>query len=99
MASSKLDNFLSKSHQLWNDWYSAHYDVGTNAIQVWVGLRVQLDDRFHSRRSSTSRERHRSRRAAARAADNPSPRREQDTNEEVIESVIPSSLEDETNKN
>lgn len=81
VASSELDSFIRKFHQLWSAGYSAHLDVGTTAGQAWVGLRVQLGAENSNqgtffphpkpkKRFGPSRIRRRNRRAAARAAMN-----------------------------
>ena len=83
MFVSELDTFVKKFHQLWNDGYTAHLDLDTQAGNAWVGLRVQLGQvpgpphhwqvhpypqEVHRNRESPSRQRRRARRAAAKTA-------------------------------
>ena len=42
MFITELDSFVRKFHQLWNDGYTAHLDLDTQAGNAWVGLRVNL---------------------------------------------------------
>ena len=42
MFVTELDTFVKKFHQLWNDGFTAHLDLDTQAGNAWVGLRVQL---------------------------------------------------------
>ena len=103
MLVSELDTFVKKFHQLWNDGFTAHLDLDTQAGNAWVGLRVQLGqvpgpphhwqvhpypEEVHRNRESPSRQRRRARRAAAKAAN---------TNEsdaaEPVEAVEASSTE------
>ena len=96
MAYSEIENFLKKFHQLWSNGLTAHLDLDTHAGQAWVGLRVKLGSPSNVNYShTTSRQRRRERRAAARVADNAeevlSTRNEADLNGKVTteESVNP----------
>ena len=71
MASSEIEDFLKKFHQLWSNGLTAHLDLDTHAGQAWVGLRVKLGSPSNVNYShTTSRQRRRERRAAATVADN-----------------------------
>ena len=72
-----MDSFVRKFHQLWNDGYTAHLDLDTQAGNAWVGLRVNLGHvpgpihghvtpTPHHRHVPPSRLRRRARREAAR---------------------------------
>ena len=69
---------------------TAHLDLDTHAGQAWVGLRVKLDtpSNVNNYSHTTSRQRRRERRAAARVAANGeealSTRIEADSNGELI---------------
>ena len=80
MASQEIHSFVEKFHQLWNAGFSAHLDVDTHAGEAWVGLRVNLGHArgghqpeqghlasFYPKQESSSRQRRRARRAAARS--------------------------------
>ena len=42
MFITELDSFVRKFHQLWNDGFTAHLDLDTQAGNAWVGLRINL---------------------------------------------------------
>ena len=42
MSITELDTFVRKFHQLWNDGFTAHLDMDTQAGNAWVGLRLNL---------------------------------------------------------
>ena len=77
MFARELDSFLQKFYQLKKAGLSAHLDLDTHAREAWVVLRVRLrhepgplhQDHNKSNRDSTSRQRCRVRRAAARHAE------------------------------
>ena len=75
MAVTELDTFINKFHQLWKAGLTAHLDLDTHAGNAWVGLRVQLGHQVPGpshhpvhppHQVSSSRERRRARRLAAR---------------------------------
>ena len=82
MDCSELGSFLQKFRSLWKSGLDAHLDVHTSAGQAWVGLRVRLGHApgpLHGiqpfstahqarNRNGPARQRRRSQRAAARAA-------------------------------
>ena len=83
MFVTELDTFVKKFHQLWNDGFTAHLDLDTQAGNAWVGLRVQLGqvpgpphhwqvhhypEEVHRKCESPSHQRCLARRAAAKAA-------------------------------
>ena len=78
MFITELDTFVRKFHQLWNDGFTAHLDLDTQAGNAWVGLRLnlgQVPGPVHGEappspnqhfRDQTSKQRRRARREAAR---------------------------------
>ena len=74
MVVTELDSFIRKFHQLWQAGLTAHLDLDTHAGTAWVGLRVQLGhqvpgpppQQVHPHQASSSRDRRRARRLAAR---------------------------------
>ena len=75
MVSQEIDSFVKKFRQLWSAGFCAHLDLDSNAGEAWVGLRVNLG---HSqvqhdilassgpKFETSSRQRRRARRSAAR---------------------------------
>ena len=97
MIVTQLDTFVQKFHQLWQAGVTAHLDLDTHAGYAWVGLRVQLGNEapgpiYHPvhrqsfPRSSSSRDRRRARRLAARAQ----------TNSEAAEEAVTTSEQEAT---
>ena len=103
MATTEVDTFVRKFHQLWKAGLTAHLDLDTHAGNAWVGLRVQLGhvpgplhQQVHPhqvRKVSPSRLRRRERRLAAR--ENVSS--VNNTAAATVEVVTPSSEEEHAN--
>ena len=71
MVVTELDSFIRKFHQLWQAGLTAHLDLDTHAGTAWVGVCVQLGHQVpgpppQPHQTSSSRDRRRARRLAAR---------------------------------